>query len=130
LNLYGIGASTDPWTLIWTTALEIAPIVFVICATVDLIRTGITDSCNKKNSNESLLNETSTKKHVNGDDIWYVHSLKLGFKFFCGVICWTIGWEIFNIYYEDPYRGDDLVLRSIGAGIGEWIGLFFACLII
>ena len=132
MNLYGIAASNNAGTLIWTTALEIATIVFVVCACVDMIRTNIEArfQSNDHFPTKPLLRKTKTNKNVNGDENWYIGSVKLGFKFFCGVICWTIGWAIFNTYYQDPYRGTDLALRSLGAAIGEYIGLFFACLII
>ena len=65
MNLYGIASDNEIGTLIWTTAVMIAPIVFVICTCIDLIRVRIEEGDENNRADQSLLREANT--NINRD---------------------------------------------------------------
>ena len=126
MNLYGIAVSHNFWQIVGETAGEIATLVFITCFIVDACRQCI---LYKKQSNGSF-NEI-LKDYYNN---WGTRSsAHLGFKFFMACIFWTIGYCLIaddHQVYALKSDIDQIIYRSLGAGLGTFTGLVIAAEII
>lgn len=113
MNLYGIAVSHNSGEIILDTAYEIATVILLICFIIDLCRQFI----------------TAYKSGNNFSNISVSKSFLLGIKFFLGCIGWTMGYvmvaEDHQIYAEATWS--HLAAHAVGASLGSFCGLFFAC---
>ena len=94
MNLNGIATEGDSQKIIRETTTKIAPVIFLVCFLVDLLR-------------QALLSANP--------DLSY--SVFLGFKFYLATILWTVGYEIFR-KYESRIRA---VGAGLGTSLGLFL---------
>ena len=124
MNIVGIAVSGAPLHILLGTTLFIAPVVFLLCAMMDCIRQVVV----LYHSEEISFDAIQSLKFYFKSRGWET-SLKLAFKFFLGVIGWTLGFEIASIKWPN----NDLpsfFAHAIGAGVGTFSFLFLACEIV
>jgi hypothetical protein len=116
MNLAGIAVHVSPAMVIMLTTLYIAPVVWVTCSFIDMIRQLVL-----------LRGRVDTYLATDGAR----SSIALGFKFFMGVLGWTVGYEVVagtHMFYagaDTAFMG--IVAHALGAGVGEFFGLLVAC---
>eukprot|EP01084_Bolivina_argentea_P172953 299559_1 len=117
MNLFGIAVSHNFYQTIVETTWYIATVVFLLFFMIDALR--------------QLYLYDAFKSYYNNNGI--LSSFHLAFKFFFAVIFWTVGYEILandHQIYSDKSKTDEIIFRSLGAGMGAFIGLIIAAQLI
>jgi len=135
MNLYHIATQHSPFEIVWHTAYEIATVVFAVVAFLDIMRQivngwskfcSINNNSNTHHNNESFSSSFSQSLQHR---LSVCDAIQLGFKFYLGVVGWTIGYVA--VANEHPLYSRHGSLRifyhSLGAGAGNFLALFIAC---
>jgi hypothetical protein len=133
LNLYRIGVANSVSEDIMYTTMEVATTVFAICFLIDMIRQLF--AAHRVSVARSRLKRSRTSSGA--CSLYLKHkglrkSARLAFKFFCGVVGWTAGYESVATEHQidaSTKTGtvDKFAIHAAAAGLGSSIALWLAC---